>query len=167
MTKYNFLLTLTFFLLFAELNAQTTVLHFSKSFPISGTGGWDYLAVSPVKNWLYVSHGTQVNIVDKTTGDSVGVLENTTGVHGIAFDVANKKGFTSNGRLNTVTVFDINNNAILAQIAVGQNPDAIMYEPFTKKIITCNGRSNNLSIIDPANNQLVDSVALTGNQKPR
>ena len=89
-------------------------------------------------------------------------MENTTGVHGIAFDVANKKGFTSNGRLNTLTVFDINNNAILAQVAVGQNPDAIMYEPFTQKIITCNGRSNNLSIIDPVNNQLVDSVALTG-----
>src|SRR4051794_4139722 len=95
MTKYNLLLTFTFFLLFAELKAQTTVLHFSKSFPIGGAGGWDYLAVSPVTNWLYVSHGTQVNVVDKTTGDSVGVLENTTGVHGIAFDVANKKGFTS------------------------------------------------------------------------
>jgi YVTN family beta-propeller protein len=162
MTKHKLLLTLTLFVLFAGLNAQTPVLKLSHTFQIAGTGGWDYLAVSPVKNWLYVSHGSQVNIIDKTTGDSVGILENTTGVHGIAFDVANKKGFTSNGRLNTVTVFDLNSNAVLAQIAVGQNPDAIMYEPFTKRIITCNGRSDNLSIIDPVNNQLVDSVALTG-----
>ncbi len=106
------------------------------TFHIASAGGWDYLEVGPVNKWLYVSHGTQVNIVNKANGDSVGVIENTTGVHGIAFDVANKKGFTSNGRLNTVTVFDMNTNKVLAQIAVGQNPDAISYEPFSKKIIT-------------------------------
>ena len=111
---------------------------------------------------MYVSHGTQVNVLNKKTGDSVAVIENTTGVHGIAFDVANKKGFTSNGRINTVTVFDMNNNKILAQIATGQNPDAIMYEPFSKKIITCNGRSKNLTIIDPLQNKVTDSVDVGG-----
>jgi DNA-binding beta-propeller fold protein YncE len=92
----------------------------------------------------------------------VGVIENTTGVHGIAFDVANNKGFTSNGRLNTVTVFDMNTNKTLTQIATGQNPDAIIYEPFSKKIITCNGRSKNLSIIDPVLNKTIDSVDVGG-----
>ena len=90
------------------------------------------------------------------------MIENTTGVHGIAFDVANRKGFTSNGRINTVTVFDMNTNAILAQIATGQNPDAIMYEPFSKKIITCNGRSKSLTIIDPIKNIAIDSVDVGG-----
>ncbi|MEP7236433.1 MAG: YncE family protein [Ferruginibacter sp.] len=129
---------------------------------IASAGGWDYLAVGPVNDWLYVSHGTQVNILNKKTGDSVGVIENTTGVHGIAFDVADNKGFTSNGRLNNVTVFDLNTNKVLAQIPTGTNPDAIMYEPFSKKIITCNGRSHNLSIIDPVNNNLIDSVDVGG-----
>ena len=111
---------------------------------------------------MYVSHSTQVNILNKKTGDSVAVIENTTGVHGIAFDVADKKGFTSNGKLNSITVFDLNTNAVLAQIPTGSNPDAIMYEPFSKKIITCNGRSHNLSIIDPVNNKLIDSVDVGG-----
>ncbi|MEI6583444.1 MAG: YncE family protein [Chitinophagia bacterium] len=133
-----------------------------KKFSIASSGGWDYLAISPVHDWLYVSHATQVNILNKTTGDSVGVILNTTGVHGIAFDPANKKGFTSNGRLNNVTVFDINTNEILAQIPTGINPDAIFLEPFSKKIITCNGRSKTLSIIDPATNQLVDSIFVGG-----
>ena len=132
------------------------------TFHIASAGGWDYLALGPVNDWLYVSHGTQVNILNKKTGDSVGVIENTTGVHGIAFDVADKKGFTSNGRLNNVTVFDLNTNKVLAQIPTGANPDAIMYEPFSKKIITCNGRSKNLSIIDPVNNLLLDSVDIGG-----
>jgi DNA-binding beta-propeller fold protein YncE len=142
-------------------SAQQDV-HIVNTFHIASTGGWDYLTVSPVNNWLYVSHGTQVNVLNKTTGDSVGIIENTTGVHGIAFDAANKKGFTSNGRLNSVTVFDINTNKLLAQIATGINPDAIMYEPFSKKIITCNGRSKNLSIIDPVENKLLDSIDVGG-----
>ena len=99
-------------------NAQTkTDLHIIKTFHLASPGGWDYIEVGPINDWLYVSHGTQVNILNKKNGDSVGVIENTTGVHGIAFDVANKKGFTSNGKINTVTVFDINTNKVLAQIA--------------------------------------------------
>jgi len=133
-----------------------------KTFQMKSPGGWDYLTVCPVNGRLYVSHGTQVNILDKTTGDSIGVIENTTGVHGIAFDISQNKGFTSNGRLNNVTVFDLKTNAVITQIPTGANPDAIMYEPFSKKIITCNGRGKNLSIIDPVTNTLIDSIAVGG-----
>ncbi len=154
---------IAFIALLPAINAQpVTGVHIINTFHIASPGGWDYLAIGPVNDWLYISHGTQVNILNKKTGDSVGVIENTTGVHGIAFDVANKKGFTSNGRLNAVTVFDMNTNKVLAQIATGQNPDAIIYEPFSKKIITCNGRGKNLTIIDPAQNMTIDSVDVGG-----
>jgi YVTN family beta-propeller protein len=163
--KKNIISTITILVLFplSQLQAQKEKpFHLIKTFHIVSGGGWDYIAVGPGNNRLYISHGTQVNILDKTTGDSIGVIENTTGVHGIAFDKANNKGFTSNGRLNTVTVFDLKTNAVITQIATGQNPDAIMYEPFTKKIITCNGRGKNLSIIDPVTNKLIDSIAVGG-----
>jgi YVTN family beta-propeller protein len=133
----------------------------SKTFMIASAGGWDYIAVGPGNNRLYVSHGGQVNILNQQTGDSAGVIPNTTGVHGIAFDAAGK-GYTSNGRLNTVTVFDLKTNQVLAQIETGQNPDAIMYDPFSKKIITCNGRSKDLSIIDPASNKVVATLPVGG-----
>jgi YVTN family beta-propeller protein len=141
---------------------QKTGFHIINTLHIASSGGWDYIEVGPVNDWLYASHGTQVNVLNKKTGDSVAVIENTTGVHGIAFDVADNKGFTSNGRLNTVTVFDMNTNKVLAQVVAGQNPDAILYEPFSKKIITCNGRSKNLSVIDPVTNKLLDSVDVGG-----
>src|SRR6476660_5653582 len=136
------------FLLTQSLNNLFAQKKFSvlKTYHIASPGGWDYIAVGPGNNRLYVSHGTQVNILDENTGDSIGVIENTTGVHGIAFDKEHNKGFTSNGRLNNVTVFDLKTNAVITQISTGANPDAIMYEPFSKKIITCNGRSQNLSI---------------------
>ena len=147
---------------FANVSAQKNNYRILKTFHIASGGGWDYIAVGPGNNRLYVSHGTQVNILDQTTGDSVGVIENTTGVHGIAFDQPLNKGFTSNGRLNTVTVFDLKTNAVLGQIPAGQNPDAIMYEPFTRKIITCNGRGKNISIIDPVAGKTTDSIDVGG-----
>ena len=131
-----------------------------KTYHIASAGGWDYIAVNEGK--LYVSHGTQVNILNEETGDSIGYIPNTTGVHGIAFDNDLGKGYTSNGRLNNVTAFDLKTNEVLGQIATGENPDAIMFEPFTKMIITCNGRSKNLSIIDPKLAKTVDSIDVGG-----
>ena len=132
-----------------------------KTFHIASDGGWDYLAVGP-SNKLYVSHSTQVNILDKTSGDSLGVIPNTNGVHGIAFDAANGKGYTSNGRSNDVTVFDLNTNKELSRIKTGENPDAIMYDSYSKMIVTCNGRSKDLTVIDPQTQKVVATIAVGG-----
>jgi YVTN family beta-propeller protein len=133
-----------------------------KVFHIASGGGWDYIAVGPGNNRLYVSHSTQVNILDETTGDSVGVIPNTIGVHGIAFIPSLGKGYTSNGRLNNVTVFDLKSNQVLGMITAGTNPDAIMYDEYSKLIITCNGRSNDLSLIDPVAGAVVATIPVGG-----
>jgi YVTN family beta-propeller protein len=161
------LLTFSFLGVAFLLNAHaasaqgTSGFSLTKTFMIGSPGGWDYIAVGPDKK-IYVSHGTQVNILDQKTGDSVGVIPNTTGVHGIAFAESIGKGYTSNGRLNSVTVFELKTAAVLKQIPTVQNPDAIMYEPFSKKVITCNGRSHDLSVIDPVTEQVVATIALDG-----
>ncbi len=141
---------------------KATGLHIINTLHIASAGGWDYIEVGPINDWIYVSHSSQVNILNKTTGDSVGIIEGTAGVHGIAFDVANKKGFTTNGRLNNVFVFDMNTNKVLATIATGRNPDAIMYESFSKKMIVCNNTGKSLTIIDGANNIVTDSIDVGG-----
>ncbi|MES1222852.1 MAG: YncE family protein [Bacteroidota bacterium] len=132
------------------------------TFKIASTGGWDYIAVQPNANRVFASHGGQVNILDKVTGDSLGFIPNTTGVHGIAFIPSLNKGFTSNGRLNTVTVFDLKTFAVKDSIATGQNPDAIFYDEYSKRLITCNGRSNDLSFIDPVSSKVTATVAVGG-----
>jgi YVTN family beta-propeller protein len=135
--------------------------HVTKTFKIGSPGGWDYISVGP-DHKLYVSHGTQVNILDQQSGDSVGVVPNTAGVHGIAFVESLGKGYTSNGRSNDVTVFDLKTAAVLQQIPAGQNPDWIFYEPYSKKIITCNGRSHDLTIIDPVAGKVTATITLDG-----
>ena len=136
--------------------------HVLNTFHIASSGGWDYITVCPVNENIYVSHGTQVNILNKNTGDSVGVILNTDGVHGIAFAPEFNKGFTSNGKTNDLSVFDIKTNAVTGKIKTGEKPDAIMYDHFTKMILVCNGKSKDLSVINPKNNEVVKTIALGG-----
>jgi len=163
--KWLFLQLLTVILVIImtnNVNAQSSGYHVAQTFHIASSGGWDYISVGPGNNRLYVSHGMQVNVLNETTGDSVGVIPNTGGVHGIAFVPSLGKGYTSNGRLNNITVFDLKTNNVLGQIATGQNPDAIMYDEFSKMIITCNGRSNDLSIVDPTTEKVVATIPVGG-----
>src|SRR4051812_40206259 len=105
--KTNFFIT-ALILLFIQNNISAqSGYRLTKTFHIKSNGWWDYIVADPQTNKLYVSHGTQVNILDKNTGDSLRVVPNTTGVHGIALVYDLNKGYTSNGRLNNVTVFDL------------------------------------------------------------
>ncbi len=158
----KYLIVISFALIAFYSNAQHKPTYsLSRSFSIPSAGGWDYLSVGP-NNKLYISHSTQVNVVDLKTGDSVGVIKGTTGVHGIAYNPLLNKGYTSNGRLNNVFVFNLNDQSITATIPVGENPDYIFYENFSNKIITCNGKSHDLTVIDPIAEKVVATISVGG-----
>lgn len=161
-TLHGLCFIFTFFLAFPLCAQGPTGYHVRKILPISGNDGWDYLAVEPASDRLFVSHGTHVAIVDKKTGDSLGIIPNTTGVHGIAFDIDLGRGYVSDGRLDSVTVFDLNTLAVLDRVATGKDPDAILFEPYTKQIITCNGHSDDLSVIDPVTDTVVATIWVGG-----
>lgn len=139
---------------------KTTGFKVLNDYKISSPGGWDYITVDGAHKRVYVSHGTQVNVIS-TTGDSLGYIPKTTGVHGIALVQSLGKGFTSNGRANSVTVFDLKTLTATGEIALPvKNPDAIFYDDFSKKIITCDGGSHDLCFIDPVTEKVVGTVQL-------
>ncbi len=138
---------------------QKTGLHVLKDIKVGGAGGWDYITVDGVEKRIYASHGTQVNILT-TSGDSVGIITGTNGVHGIALAKPFGKGYTSNGRDNTCTVFDLKTNKVISSISVGTNPDAIFYDNFSKKVYAFNGRSLDATVIDPATDKVVATIPL-------
>lgn len=150
------------FLLSVSHSFAQSSLQVSDTFYIRSGGWWDYILADSASEKLYVSHGTQVNVLNKNTGDSLGIIPNTMGVHGIALLHALNKGFTSNGRSNNVFVFDLNTLQVTDSIATGQNPDAIFYEDYSKKIITCNGKSDNISVIDPSTLKVVATIDVKG-----
>jgi YVTN family beta-propeller protein len=135
----------------------------SRSFPLAGTGGWDYLALDASGARLFVSRGDRVDVVETVSGKLAGTIPNTAGIHGIAFAPALKRGFTSNGRGNSVSVFELDTLRVVQEVPVsGKKPDAILFEPRHNYIITANGESSNLSVLDAATLQAVATVPLPG-----
>ena len=131
-------------------------------FPVKSPGGWDYITVDGATKRVYASHGMQVNILDAATGDSIGYIPDTKGVHGIAIASGFNKGYTSNGRGNNITVFDLKTNQVLKQVDAGTNPDAIFYDDFSKKVYAFNGRSKDATVIDAATDAVVATIPLGG-----
>lgn len=140
--------------------AQYQIAH---SFPVAGDGSWDYIAADEASARLFISHGTIVQVVDEKTGKLLGTIPDTKGVHGIAIAADLNKGFVSNGKDNSITVFDLKTLAVLAKVAVtGTNPDAIVYDPCSQQVFTFNGKSANATVLDARNNQVVDTVPMAG-----
>ncbi len=131
--------------------------------PVGGEGGWDYLTVDSAARRLFVTRGDHVDVLDLGTGRQVGTIANTAGVHGVALAPDRNRGYTSNGRANTVTAFALDTLAVIASAPVaGTNPDAILYEPRNGRVFTFNGRSSNASVLDAASLQPVATIALPG-----
>ncbi len=124
-----------------------------------GTGGWDYLSVDASGHRLFVSRGDRVEVLDTQTGAALGRIPNTAGVHGVALAPDLKRGYTSNGRANSVTEFDYDTLATLREVPVpGVNPDAIVYEPASHRVLTFNGRSKNATVLDAASLAVVATL---------
>lgn len=146
----------------ADASAGTgyRVLH---RYLLGGEQGWDYLAMDPAARRLYVSHGDRVLVLDADSGQVVGTIGQLSGVHGIALAPALHRGWISNGRSDTVTVFDTTTLKTEATVAVsGKNPDAILYDPASGRVFTFNGHSANATAIDAASGKVVATIALPG-----
>jgi YVTN family beta-propeller protein len=134
----------------------------TKKIPIPGQGSWDYLTVDEAARRLYVSHGTQVEVVDIDSLSLVGNIPKTPGVHGIAIAPESGRGFVSNGQGNNVTVFDLKTLKPITDVPAGQKPDAIIYDPATSRVFAFNGGSNSATAIDAVTAKVAGTVDLAG-----
>src|SRR6267154_2604754 len=124
-------------------------------YPIGGTGGFDYVSIDSAARRLYVSHATQVEVLDADNGKVVGTIPDTPGVHGAAIAAEFKHGFTSNGRENKVSMFDPTSLALIKKIDVGKGPDGIYYDERTKRVFTNNHGTHDITAIDAATGDVV------------
>jgi YVTN family beta-propeller protein len=134
----------------------------TKKIPIPGQGSWDYLTVDEGARRLYVSHGTQVEVLDVDSGAIVGKIENTQGVHGIAIAPDVGRGFVSNGQSSTVTIFDLKTLKKIAEVPTGKKPDAIIYDPATSRVFAFNGGSDSATVIEATDGKVAGTIDLGG-----
>jgi DNA-binding beta-propeller fold protein YncE len=136
--------------------------HLLKKIPLGGEGFWDYITFDPATRRLYISRGTRVVVLEVDSGKTVGEIPNTDGVHGIALVPEFNRGFTSNGRAGTVTIFDLKTLKVIGSAQAGNNPDAIIYDPSSKRVFAMNGRSKNATAIDAATGNVAGTIPVDG-----
>jgi DNA-binding beta-propeller fold protein YncE len=119
------------------------------SWQLGGSGGWDYLTIDSPRHRLFVTRADRVEVVDVGSGKVIGTILGTAGVHGVALAPELSRGFTSNGRANSVTVFNYASLAVERELPVpGENPDALLFEPTTQRLFLFNGRSHDATVVD-------------------
>ncbi len=136
--------------------------HVASQWKIGGQGGWDYLLSDDAAHRLYVTHNARVEVLDTTTGKSLGAISGLKSTHGVALNPDGKTGYASDGAGNAIIVFDRSDLSVKATVAAGTNPDGITYEPVTNTVWAFNGRSNNVSVMDAATNKIIATIALPG-----
>lgn len=136
--------------------------HLLKKIEVGGEGGWDYLSVDSAGRRLYVSRSTRVMVFDVDTGKSVGEIPDTPGVHGIAIADDLGRGFTSNGRDGSVTIFELKTLKPISKVKVGTNPDCILYDPATHRVFAFNRGSSDASAIDAKTGEVAGLIPLGG-----
>ena len=143
-----------------------------KKIPIPGDGGWDYVSVDSGNRRVYVSHGTQVEVLDADSGKIVGTIPAPTvdlsnkpvqpQVHGAAVAADLGRGFTTNGRAASMTIFDLKTLKILGEVQVADSPDGFLYDPATRRAFSFSRRAKNATAVDGAEGKTAGMVDLGG-----
>lgn len=155
-------LAVSLFLLAGQALAEQPNYHVVKKIELGGNGGWDYLNFDSEGNRLYIARADRVMVIDPDEGKLVGEVPNTPGIHGVALAQKLNRGFTSNGREGTVTIFDLKTLKEIDRVKVGSGPDAIIYDPATNRVFTFNARSKDSTAIDAASGKVAGTIKLDG-----
>jgi WD40 repeat protein len=142
--------------------AQTSQFRLIKKTVIGGEGGWDYLSVDSENRRLYISHSTQVEVLDADTHKKIGVIPGLQGVHGVIAVPATGRGITTNGKSNTATIFDLKTLKPIVELPTGKNPDALLYDQFSKRVFIFNHGDVTTTAIDIAKGKVAGTVDLGG-----
>ena len=140
--------------------------HLLKKIPLGGAPGgseyFDYITVDADARRVYLSHGTEVKVVDADSAAVVGTIGGFKRCHGVALVKEVGKGFITDGDAAKVFIFDIASLKVTGEVKSEPDTDSIFYDPASKRVFTFNGDSKNSTVIDPAKGTVIATVALGG-----
>jgi DNA-binding beta-propeller fold protein YncE len=140
--------------------------HLIKKVPLGAAPGggeyFDYVTVDSTSRRVYLSHGTEVKVLDADNYSVVGTVTGLKKCHGVVVLPELGKGFITDGDGANVTVFDLKTLKITKTIKSAEDTDSLVYDPASKLIFTFNGDSKNSTVIDPAKETVVKVIDLGG-----
>src|SRR6202790_5479117 len=141
---------------------STTTYAVVRTMVSGGEDGWDNVNANSAPPRLYVARATRFMVVDLDSGKVVGEIPDTPGAHGVAIVSDLGIGFTTNGRENTSSVFDLKTLKVSEKIKTGEGPDALVYDTASGHVFIMDGHGKAASVIDPKTRKVVATIALSG-----
>jgi len=123
---------------------------------------FDYITVDSSARRVYLSHGTEVKVLDADKGTLVGNITGLKQVHGITLAEEFGRGFISDGAQGKVIVFDLKSLKVTGEVKAENDADCVIYDPATKRVFSMNGDSHNSTVIDASSGDVVGTIALGG-----
>ena len=142
--------------------AAAGAYHLIKKIPIPGDGGWDYVAADSDARRLYVSHDTEIVVLDLDTGAIVGKITGGPDMHGAAIASEFGRGFISESNPGSVVIFDLKTLAKIGEVRVGDDPNGIIYDHLTKRIFTADRGSKRITAIDAKTGKIAGTIENLG-----
>jgi hypothetical protein len=140
--------------------------HLIKKVPLGAAPGggeyFDYVTVDSTSRRVYLSHGTEVKVLDADNYSVVGTVTGLKKCHGVVVLPKLGKGFITDGEAANVTIFDLKTLKVTGEIKSAKDTDSIFYDPAAKLIFTFNGDSANSTVIDPAKGTVVKVIEMGG-----
>lgn len=136
--------------------------HLLKKIPIPGDGGWDYVAADSQARRLYVSHDTEIVVLDLDTGAVIVEITGGPDMHGAAIASEFGRGFISESNPGSVVIFDLKTLAKIGEVRVGDDPNGIIYDHFTKRIFTADRGSKRVTAIDAETGKIAGTIENLG-----
>ena len=140
--------------------------HLLRKVPLGAAPGggeyFDYITFDAATRRVYLSHGTEVKVLDADTGKVLGDISGLKRDHGIALVPEVGRGFISDGDAGEVVVFDLKTLKVTGQIKTDKDSDSILYDAASKRIFCFNGEPNSVSVIDPASAKVISTLPLGG-----
>src|SRR5579872_2552231 len=116
---------------------------------------FDYLTFDPAARRIYLSHGTEVLVVDADSGSLAGKITGLKRCHGVALVPDLGRGFITDGDAAQIVIFDMKTLKAVGQIKGERDADAILYDPASKRIFVFNGDPHSATVIDPAKGTVI------------
>jgi len=150
---------------FAGAPAQTpqgrSLYVIAKTIPLGAPDRWDYLTYEPGSHRIYAAHGTSIDVLDGRSGEPLGKVA-VPGANGIAVVPEVGKGYAGSRANKSVVVFDLKTFRISRNVSVGEDTDAVAYDPASKRVFVMEGDPHKAIAVDTQSDRVAGAVALSG-----
>jgi YVTN family beta-propeller protein len=140
--------------------------HLLKTIPLGAAEGggeyFDYITVDAAARRVYLSHGTEVKVLDADSYAVLGTMNGFKRDHGVAVVPELGRGFVSDGDLAEAIIFDLKTLKKIGEVKADKDADSILYDPASKHVFVFNGEPKSATVIDPAKGTVLATIALGG-----